>query len=107
VRSLVVAALGGNAAGRNRRELRSFTGNCQASLVSGTPIVLLAACDAVLLEYLHEGGGTVNQPANDEKLFTRIALLHEQAVASSNEQLAVDRATFRQRLEELTRRKAC
>jgi len=47
----------------------------------------------------------VNQPANDEKLLTRVALLHEQAVASSNEQLAVDRATFRQRLEELTRRK--
>jgi len=47
----------------------------------------------------------VNQPANDEKLLTRIALLHEQAVASSNEQLAVDRASFRQRLEDLTRRK--
>jgi hypothetical protein len=47
----------------------------------------------------------VNQPANDEKLLTRVALLHEQAVASSDEQLDMDRVTFRRRLEELTRRK--
>jgi len=47
----------------------------------------------------------MNQPANDQKLLTQVALLHEQAVASSNEQLDVDRVTFRQRLEALTRRK--
>lgn len=47
----------------------------------------------------------MNQPDNDEKLLARVALLHDQAVASSHEQLDVDRVRFRRRLEDLTRRK--